>query len=149
MPQSKSRLGVLDQLIGYHLRRASGAFGADFHLAMEGTGLRQVLFGILSIVSNSRGINQSSVGKLLGIKRANMVSLINELNDMGLIDRVEDPRDRRAMSLTVTAAGTALMREGLKRIREHEERMLAGFTDGERQILLELLRKIEARAPPP
>lgn len=147
MPQSTSRLGVLDQLTGYHLRRAFGAFGADFHIAMEGTGLRQVLFAILSIVSNSPGINQSRVGKLLGIKRANMVSLINELIDLGLISRMEDPRDRRSMSLTVTAAGTALIREGLKKIRAHEERMLAGFTDDEKQILLDLLRRIEARAP--
>jgi len=147
MPQSTSRLGVLDQLTGYHLRRAFGAFGADFHIAMEGTGLRQVLFAILSIVSNSPGINQSRVGKLLGIKRANMVSLINELIDLGLIFRMEDPRDRRSMSLTVTAAGTALIREGLKKIRAHEERMLAGFTDDEKQILLDLLRRIEARAP--
>jgi DNA-binding MarR family transcriptional regulator len=149
MPQTKSRLGVLDQLVGYHLRRASGAFGAHFHLAMEGTGLRQVLFGILAIVSNSPGINQSAVGKLLGIKRANMVSLINELEAAGLIDRVEDPRDRRAMALTVTAAGSALLQEGLGRIRAHEATMLAGFTDREKKDLVELLRRIEARAPAP
>lgn len=147
MSQPNSRLGVLDELTGYHLRRAFGAFGADFHIAMEGTGLRQVLFAILSIVSSSPGINQSRVGTLLGIKRANMVSLINELIDLGVIVRMEDPRDRRSMSLSVTPAGTALMREGLKKIRAHEERMLAGFTDDEKQLLLELLRRIEARAP--
>lgn len=147
MSQPKSRIGILDQLTGYHLRRASGAFGADFHVAMEGSGLRQVLFGILAVVSNSSGINQSAVGKLLGIKRANMVALINELVDKGLMERAGDPQDRRAMSLSVTEAGTALLKEGLDRIRAHEERMLAGFTDGEKQILLELLRRIKARAP--
>lgn len=147
MSQSNNRIGVLDELIGYHLRRASGAFGADFMVVMEGTGLRQALFAILAVVSKSPRINQSTVGKLLGIKRANMVSLINELTDMGLIDRMDDPQDRRALSLTVTEAGTALLQEGLQRIRGHEKRMLAGFTEGEKQILRELLRRIEARSP--
>ena len=41
--------GPLEDLIGYHLRRASSVFGSDFAQAMEGTGLRQVLFGILSV----------------------------------------------------------------------------------------------------
>ena len=147
MSQSKTRLGVLDQLIGYHLRRASGAFAADFRAAMDGTGLRQVLFGILSVVSNRPGINQSTVGKLLGIKRANMVALINELTEKGLIEKVGDPHDRRALSLTVTDAGAALLDEGLKRIRVHESQMLDGFSGGEKQILLELLKRIETRDP--
>ena len=146
MSKRTSKIGVLDQLTGYHLRRASAAFAADFSAATEGTGLRQVLFGILSVVARTPGINQSMIGKLLGIKRANMVSLINELAEMGLIDRVDDPRDRRALSLTLTKAGAALLEEGLQRIRSHEERMLAGFTEGERQILIELLRRIEAQA---
>jgi DNA-binding MarR family transcriptional regulator len=147
MSRVHSRIGVLEELVGYHLRRSSGAFGADFHVAMEGTGLRQVLFGILSVVSSSPGTNQGTVGRLLGIKRANMVSLINELTDLGLLDRVADPQDRRALSLTITKAGAERLEEGLKRIRNHEKRMLADFTEGEKRILLELLRRIEARGP--
>lgn len=138
---------MLDELIGYHLRRASGAFAADFHSAVEGTGLRQVLFGILSVVAKRPGVNQSTVGRLLGIKRANMVALINELTELGLIKRMDDPRDRRALSLTLTETGSGLLQEGLRRIRAHEERMLAGFTAGEKQILRELLKRIERQAP--
>src|SRR5688500_12828634 len=78
------RIGVLDEIAGYHLRRAFGAMAADFTIAMEGTGLRQVLFAILAVVSSTPGTSQGLVGKVLGIKRANMVALINELIDRGL-----------------------------------------------------------------
>lgn len=141
-------VGPLGPLVGYHLRRAFGAFSADFATAMDGTNMRQVLVGILSVVSGSPGINQGAVGRVLGIKRANMVSLINELVDAGLISRVVDASDRRAFSLEITDSGAAMLDDCLKRIDAHETRMLAGFSDAERAMLLELLGRIERREPP-
>ena len=147
MSRRDSKIGVLEGIAGYHLRRAFGAMAADFSVAVEGTGLRQVLFAILSVVARNPGTNQGMVGKLLGIKRANMVSLINELVDRGLIDRIIDQQDRRAFSLTLTPAGTSLLDEGLARIRVHEERMLSDFSAEEKAVLIRLLKRIQARAP--
>jgi len=145
MSLEQKDIGALDPLVGYHLRRASGAFAADFAAAMEGTGMRQVLVGILAVIAGSPGINQGAVGKVLGIKRANMVSLINELADNLLIDRQIDPGDRRALVLSVTKAGQAVLKESLARIAAHEQRMLAGFSAEEKARLLELLGRIERR----
>lgn len=147
MNGDEARTGALDRIAGYHLRRAFGAMAADFATAMEGTGLRQVLVAILAVVSKNPGTNQGMVGKVLGIKRANMVSLINELVDRALLSRIVDPQDRRAFSLTLTPDGAALLSEGLARIRAHEDRMLAGFTESEKAVLIDLLKRIEARAP--
>jgi len=112
---------------------------------MEGTGMRQVLVGILSVVSGSPGINQGAVGRVLGIKRANMVSLINELVDAGLLVREVDPGDRRAFSLNINDAGRAMLADCLARIEAHEKRMLAGFSEAEKAMLLDLLGRIERR----
>lgn len=147
MTGEQEQVGALGPLVGYHLRRAFGAFAADFASAMEGTGMRQVLVGILAVVSGSPGINQGAVGRVLGIKRANMVSLINELVDVKLIERVVDPGDRRAFALTLTDAGARMLADCLARIEAHERAMLAGFSDAERATLLELLGRIERRDP--
>jgi DNA-binding MarR family transcriptional regulator len=96
-----ANLGDLPVLVGYHLRRASSAFSADFARAVAGTGMRQVLFGILTVVGANPGINQGMVARILGIQRANMVSLINELVDSGAVDRRVSPEDRRAFALTL------------------------------------------------
>ncbi len=145
MERNESDVGELGPLVGYHLRRAFGAFAADFAAAMDGTGLRQVLVGILAVVAGRPGINQGAVGRVLGIKRANMVSLINELVDAGLITREVDAADRRAFSLRITDTGRSALADSLARITAHEERMLAGFTADERAQLLDLLGRIERR----
>lgn len=145
MSGDHNNVGALGPLVGYHLRRAFGAFAGDFAAAMEGTGMRQVLVGILAVVSGSPGINQGAVGRVLGIKRANMVSLINELVDAGLLIREVDPGDRRAFSLSINDAGRAMLADCLARIEAHEQRMLAGFTDAEKATLLDLLGRIERR----
>ena len=147
MSRKALAIGALSSLAGYHLRRASGAFALDFHEAMKGTGMRQVLVGILAIVEANPGVNQGAVGTALGIKRANMVSLINELVDAGLVAREVSPGDRRAFSLTLTEAGEAMRKDCITRIQAHEEHMLAGLSAEERAVLLKLLGRIEAKRP--
>jgi DNA-binding MarR family transcriptional regulator len=138
-------LGPLDRLVGYHLRRASAALGSDFARSVEGTGMRQVLFGILSVISANPGINQATIGRVLGIQRPNMVTLVNELIRRGLVARIVDSDDRRAFVLNLTAAGEAMVAETLARIRVHEERMLAGLSAAERATLNRLLDRIAAK----
>jgi DNA-binding MarR family transcriptional regulator len=146
MSKDKVKIGALAPLVGYHLRRSSSAFFVDFTAAMEGTGLRQVTFAILAVVAANPGTNQGTIGRLLSIKRANMVALINELVDKGLLDREVDRRDRRAFLLSLTPAGQAALADAGRRIDVHEQRMLADFSPGERAILLELLTRIGRRA---
>ncbi|WP_052134233.1 MarR family winged helix-turn-helix transcriptional regulator [Sphingomonas sp. 37zxx] len=137
-------LGALDGLVGYHMRRASAAIGNDFARAIAGTGMRQVLFGILSVIAANPGINQGTVGRALGIQRANMVSLVNELVDAGLVQRQTAVDDRRALALTLTPEGEEKTRTSLELIRAHEDRLLSGLSAGEREQLIDLLARIEA-----
>jgi len=137
------RLGPLEDLAGYHLRRTSAVVSADFARAMTGTGMRQVLVGILSIIAANPGINQGMIGRTLGIQRANMVSLATELLGAGLVERTVSAEDRRAFTFMLTAAGEATLADALDRIRTHEARLLAPLTPAERQTLLDLLARIE------
>ncbi|WP_010545272.1 MarR family winged helix-turn-helix transcriptional regulator [Sphingomonas elodea] len=140
-------LGPLDTFVGYHMRRSSALMAADFNAAMAGTGIRQVLFGVLSIIAANPGINQGRIGAALGIQRANMVTLINELMDAGFILRTVSPEDRRAFVFQLTDLGSAAVADGLARIRRHEDRLLAGLSSAERETLITLLKRIEAAAP--
>ena len=138
-------IGILEDLVGYHLRRASTVVGNDFALALDGTRIRQVLFAILSIVKHNPGINQGAVGRALGIQRANMVSLINELVDRALVDRKTSSEDRRAFSLTLPGEGEAMFDDCVKRINAHEDSLLSDLSTDERALLIDLLSRIEAK----
>ncbi|MDB5721427.1 MAG: MarR family transcriptional regulator [Alphaproteobacteria bacterium] len=149
-PTSAARLAaqqpasILDSLVGYRLRRASNRMLSDFSATMAPLALRPVLFAMLEVVRGNPGIIQMGLGTELGIQRANLVPLINELAARDLIERRAAPHDRRAMALFLTPAGEVLLEQADAMVREHEERMLAGLTRGERDKLLELLAKIAA-----
>jgi DNA-binding MarR family transcriptional regulator len=135
---------LLDHLVGYHLRRASNVFQTDFAATLAGTGIRQALFAILSVVHDNPGINQGLVGKQLGIQRANMVSLINELLDSALVTRAVSPEDRRAYELSLTAAGHETYVTCATAIAAHEDVLLANLSTDERAALIDLLIRIES-----
>lgn len=140
-------IGIFSPLIGYELRRAYGAFLGDFTEEMKGTGMRQVLLGILAIVASQPDIRQGVVGRILGVKRANMVSLVNELVSAGLLHREVDARDRRAILLNLTKKGDAKLAKCQTLILDHEAQMLADFTADEIIELHNLLRRIPDRRP--
>ncbi|RZF61120.1 MarR family transcriptional regulator [Sphingomonas populi] len=144
-PDDGVELGVLTDLAGYHLRRASAAFAADFARVLEGTGMRQVLFGVLSVVAANPDINQGMVGRSLGIQRANMVALINELVELNLVEREVAKDDRRAFALRLSPIGQDILAECIQRIRAHEEEMLSDLAHDERGRLIRLLMRIEAK----
>ncbi|WP_066552275.1 MarR family winged helix-turn-helix transcriptional regulator [Croceicoccus bisphenolivorans] len=144
MTRKKHQLGPLDALTGFHMRRAYGVFRRDFDRAVEGLGVRQVSLGVLSVISANPGIKQGAVGTILDIQRANMVSLIGELAEAGLVNRGEDPTDRRAIALSLTQAGQDLLDASLDRIDTHEAKLLTGFTAQERQQLTTMLDRVAA-----
>jgi DNA-binding MarR family transcriptional regulator len=134
----------LETLVGYRLRRASNLMMSDFATSMAPVALRPVLFAMLCVIRANPGIIQMGLGTELGIQRANLVPLVNELTARDLIDRRPAPNDRRALALFLTAEGERLLAEAESMVFEHEERMLSRLSRAERGKLLELLAKIAA-----
>ena len=133
---------VLGRLVGYRLRQATGRMMADLRAALSPLGMRPVLFAIMELVRAEPGIIQMAVGTELGIQRANLVPLINDLVGRGLIERRVATHDRRAMSLFLTSSGERLHDEATRLVLEHEEKTLSSLTDAERARLMQLLDKV-------
>lgn len=89
--------------LGYLLRRASWAMMADLGAALAEIGLRPVEGTILILIDANPGCIQSDLGRMLGIKRANMVPLITGLVAKGLLDKSRV--DGRSLALHLTAEG--------------------------------------------
>ena len=135
---------LLDGLAGYKVRRAHNRMMADLVPTLAPLGLRPVLFAMLAVIRANPGIIQMGLGTELGIQRANLVPLINELTGAGLIERNTSPRDRRALVLNLTGKGEELLDKAAGLIADHEERMLVRLSAAERNRLLDLLEKLAA-----
>lgn len=136
------RTEFLNSLAGYRLRQISNAFMSDFAAAMVGTGMRPVQISILSVVEENPGIRQGEIGRALGVARANMAPLMAELEAAKLLERITDEADRRAVSVSLTKEGQAMLKNCKARITAHERRAMDRLTESERKTLLRLLNKI-------
>jgi len=134
--------GMLDELLGYQLRRAQSAVFAEFMQTVAGDQITPGQFGVLILIQENSGLNQSTLAKALGIERSTMVGVIDGLETRGLVERRKSKADKRAHALFLTAHGKKLLRSVEHKIKIHESRIANDLDAEERQTLMKLLRRI-------
>ena len=98
--------------------------------------------GILRILNSTPGITQQTLATALGTVASRLVVLVDEMEQRGLIERRENPSDRRRYALQVTQKGRSTL-EAIGRIaREHSQALLAGISEEEQRQLATLLQRI-------
>lgn len=132
----------LGGLLGFQLRRASAAMADDYAWFAGPDRLRQSQMLMLGLIADNPGAHASTIGAELRIARANMVQLVGELVDRGLVERRNSPTDRRIVELHLTDAGIEAAAAGKRFLAEHEARMLSVFGERQRQQLHSLLRRL-------
>lgn len=132
----------LDEFVGYNLKRAYMIFQADFREALGKDGLSPRSYSALSLAVQNANITQSELARRLGIERSGLVAIVDQLEEAGLLCRVGVPGDRRVQALTPTQEGLALFARASKQVATHEDRLTSVLSDGERDQLLTLLRKL-------
>jgi DNA-binding MarR family transcriptional regulator len=135
--------GVRGALSPAFLLAQVGAHAATrFAERMETLGLAPSHAGILRMVQASEGLSQQTLGAELRILPSRLVTLIDDLQARGLVERRDHPTDRRSYALYLTDKG----RETLKAIgrvaREHQDTLCAALNEDERAQLVSLLKRI-------
>jgi DNA-binding MarR family transcriptional regulator len=98
--------------------------------------------GILRILNWTPAITQQALSATLGTVPSRLVALLDELEAKGLIERRENPGDRRSYALHLTEKGHSTL-EMIGRVsREHQQALLLALSDDERGQLADLLQRI-------
>ena len=139
--------GRLSDLLGYFLRRAEVAAMQNFGEHMRPDGVSPGQLGVLLIVEANRGINQTRIGRALGIDRSTLVAIVDHLERRHLLVRRPAEGDRRSHALSLTPEGAAFLARIMPRLRKHEAEIARGLSAEERRQLIDLLGRIaEPRA---
>ena len=88
---------------GYSLRRANNALMAELATRLAPLGMRQTEASVMMLIGANPGVTASALGRQLDIQRANMVPLLNRLEDGGLI--ISAPIYRNSQGMEQTAEG--------------------------------------------
>ncbi len=134
--------GVLEELLGYHLRRSQVSVFQDFARAMDGMALTPGQFGVLALIQANPGLSQSALGQAMGVDRSTVVAVIDKLEGRGLVQRTAAANDRRSNALRLSAEGLKRFAAALKRIYSHEKQITKRLSAAERTQLLSLLRRV-------
>ena len=74
--------------------------------------------------------------------------MLDKLQKRGLVTRVLDPNNRRSIRVETTEAGNAIRDDVLRTVDELNQTVLAPFTEQQRQLLLDLLRRLGGAEDP-
>lgn len=143
------RYEVLDDLVGYAIRRAQLAAYVIFDRVVGGTTFTTQRFSSLVIIEQNPGLTQTRLGEILGIARSGVMLLVDFHEAEGFVVREPSATDRRAYGLKITAAGRRRLAEVKRLVREADRLMGAALSAAERKQLFALLDKVgEAPAKP-
>lgn len=129
----------------YRLPAAPGAAQCfqTFLAAFDALKLRPVEYSVLVLIADNPGRKQTEIAEVLGIKRANFVTLVHGLEERRLVERVPSAVDKRANALHLTEEGEAFLSHA-RDLHETMERDLIARLGGEkaRATLLSLLDRL-------
>lgn len=139
-------LGMLPDLIGYHVRLAQMAVFADFERSLGALELSPGLFGLLVIVEANPGLRQVRLAAAARLDRSTLVPALDKLEARALVERRAEPEDRRSNGLFLTRDGATLLERAKQIVRAHERRIAGLLSAEERTVLVRCLDRLAPEA---
>jgi len=144
---SHPRTGLTQELVSstaFLLKRLGFAVKERWHEAFEPTGLMPQHHAVLSLLGEGTCSAQWMIADRLDYDRSQIVGLLDDLEERGLVLRKRDPVDRRRHLVTLTDAGRAKLRELGTLTKTVEKDFLAPLDAEERRTLHDLLLRLAA-----
>jgi len=131
----------LDRVLGYAMRRALQSAQKDFDRTMAPLDVRAGQYAVLLAIRENPGFTQSAISLALGIQRANFVSLLDELEERGWVERRASPKDRRSFALHLTKQGEEFVKQAAVAHAEAVRTMTQRLGPQDTKLLLQLLNR--------
>jgi DNA-binding MarR family transcriptional regulator len=118
----------------------------EFKHFMDESGLSPSQVGTLMRLHHFGPCGISEVGIHLGVTNAASSQLVERLVQQGLIERPEDPVDRRARQLALTEKGQSLVQAGIDSRRSWMQALTCELTSAEQDAIIAALRLLTEAA---
>ena len=110
---------------------------------VEPTGLTVIEWHILRVLLNQDGVHASKLANMVGRAATSFTPNLDKLQNKGLIERLADPRDRRAVRIVLTAQARSMSTE-IERINAViEGHMRARISETEIVMLHSILERLQ------
>ena len=140
---ARTPTAALTDDVGFLLSRASGLFVRASNAALVSYGLRVRSYSVLLLAcAADDGVSQRDLAGALGLDPSQVVLLVDELAESGLVERRPSSNDRRTKLVVATEAGRALRAEAVREVDAAVTAQLADLTATEQYLLRDLLGRL-------
>jgi DNA-binding MarR family transcriptional regulator len=133
---------------GFLLARLGFAFKAKAIARIEREGFEPHHYGVLAIVAEGARQTQSTIAEALALDPSLLVSVLDSLEDRGLVARQRDPHDRRRHVVTITPEGERELERLRAVAKEIEDEFFGSLSDDDRARLHALLGQLACAHDP-
>jgi DNA-binding MarR family transcriptional regulator len=116
--------------------------------AYDQAGLHPYHYAILAALDAGTHETQGAIADALGYDKGQLVGLLDELEEAGLVERRRDQADRRRHVVQMTAEGKKQLQRLRRLSAELEDDFLSSLSDEQREQLHGLLRGLAERHLP-
>jgi DNA-binding MarR family transcriptional regulator len=92
------------------------------------------------------GLKMNELSRLLMVTGGNVTAIVDQLEKEGLVERLDEPADRRAFRIRLTRAGDKTFAEMARAHEQWVVALLSGLSRREHEELLKLLAKLKQHA---
>src|SRR5438105_260494 len=124
--------------VGFLLAQVGAHAAGKFAERLAPLNLKPSDAGLLRILGASEGMSQQALASRLRINPSRLVGLVDALETRGLVERRENPQDRRTYALHLTAPGRAVLHDIGRISRAHSDAICAALNTEEREMLANL-----------
>jgi len=136
--------------VGVTLPVLERAYRAKANLAIAHVGLSQALaWPLVMIGRQGDGLRQGELATLLGIEGPSLTRSLDQLLGGGFIERHEDPDDRRAKTLHLTALGADACEQIEDTLRDLRNELYDGIPDADIEAALRVFATLAERVGAP
>lgn len=134
--------GEIDEYLFYLVTQVQNRRIRDFAPSLDTLGLSIAHWRALSTINRLEGCLMSELAEFTTIDRTTLTRTVDQLVEMGLVERCTTPDDRRTVRVVLTPHGESVFRTSLDRLRDHNGRILTGFSAEEMRTLRALLQRL-------
>lgn len=136
-PPQATATNPLEDHLGYQLRRTSSYLMGVLAQRLTQIELTPSEASVVILIAGNERITQSEIGRILGIKRANMTPLTASLERRGLVER--EAIGGKSFGLTVTASGRKAAEHAERMMLDHDREFFGSLSPQARRLLTDLL----------
>ncbi|MFL1419172.1 MarR family winged helix-turn-helix transcriptional regulator [Pseudomonas fildesensis] len=144
MPTNKRQHEAMLENLGLNLVLQARLYRRELDEALKTYGLSEAnTLPIRYLARLGKGVRQGILAEALDLEGPTLVRVLDQLQAIGLIARVDTKNDRRVKIVELTPEGKALNKKLRKDLKQLRERLFAGINETDLQACLRVFEQLD------